>query len=88
MHHPHMRPIAKPSRPQHYVLPKSELMDPPYSWWASPTWPYPRAPLPYESETRARGTGLIWGGGCAPRRCCYRPPQHWWGSWFPKHRCC
>lgn len=95
---PQMRPIAKPSRPQHYVLPCSELLDPPYSWWSSPTWPYPRAPWAYETESRAPGTGLLWGpsSACPPKRCppcsCRRvyrcTAKHWWGSYFPKHRCC
>lgn len=91
---PHMRPIAKPSRPQHYVLPRSERMDPPYSWWSSPTHPYPRMPWAWESETRAKGTGLIWGPSaqpCPPRPPC-RPapcwrPKHWWGSYFPRGCC-
>jgi hypothetical protein len=99
---PYFRPIAKPSRPQHYVLPGSERLDPPYSWWSSPTWPFPRAPLAYESETRACGTGLIWGPTnseacrpcpppCPPKRCpprCCCRPKHWWGCYFPKRICC
>jgi hypothetical protein len=96
---PHFRPIAKPSRPQHYVLPCSENLDPPYSWWRSKTWPYPRMPWAFESETRAKGTGLIWGCAdpcpprpCAPpKKCCHHHhcrPKHWWGAYFPKWKCC
>jgi hypothetical protein len=63
------RPIAKPARRPHYVVPCSHLLDPPYAWmhdprrppWAQGRWPFPRQPFAYESETRAPGTGLIWG---------------------------
>jgi hypothetical protein len=55
-------PIAKPARKvPRYVMPGSHWLDPPYSWEAQPTWPFPRPPRAFESETRAAGTGLIWG---------------------------
>jgi hypothetical protein len=65
-------PVAFPKAlppvfPPHYVMPGSHRLDPPYSW-DTPWWPYPRPPLAFESETRAKGTGLIWGppGGSPP----------------------
>lgn len=50
--------VACPAQWPHYVVPGSHLWDP---VWAHqvPPFPYPRAPWPYESETRAAGTGLI-----------------------------
>jgi hypothetical protein len=59
--------IALPPKLPHYVMPGSQNLDPPYSW-NTPWWPYPRPPRAFESETRAAGTGLIWGppGGTTP----------------------
>lgn len=54
------RPIALPTGPPHYVIPCSSTLDPPFSF-QTPTFPFPRFPLPFESETRACGTGLIRG---------------------------
>lgn len=67
-----------------YAIPRSQYIDPPGSWqwgyaypsWWAGHWPYPRMPWPFESETRAPGTGLIWGckpvcpPPCPPKRCC------------------
>lgn len=58
-------PIALPAGPPHYVIPCSSRLDPPYSF-RTPTFPFPRFPWPFESETRAAGTGLIWGAQCPP----------------------
>lgn len=75
---PQARVIALPALKPHYVIPQSNNLDPPYSWKVSPTWPFPRAPWPYETETRAAGTGLIWGAGTttppATTGCCPPPP--------------
>ena len=68
-------PIAKPPQAPHYVIPGSHRLDPPYSWmfdprvppWWRSHWPMPRMPWPWESETRAPGTGLIRGGGPCPQ---------------------
>ena len=58
-----MVPIAQPAGPATYVIPGSHNVDPPYSWQASRSWPYPRQPGVFESESRAPGTGLIAGPG-------------------------
>ena len=65
---PHAAPIARPAREQHYVIPGSHWLDPPYAW-QTPHFPKPRPPWAFESETRAPGTGLWWGG---PH---YKPPH-------------
>src|SRR5215475_600976 len=65
------RPDAPP--PSKYVIPCSFLLDPPYSWAASRTWPYPRFPWKFETESRAPGTGLIWGPQTCPP--VTRPPR-------------
>lgn len=65
---PHAEPIALPAHPPHYVVPGSHKLDPPYSW-NTPWWPFPRPPWPFETESRAAGTGLIWGSRLA------RPPK-------------
>jgi len=62
--------IAKPARKPHYIIPGSHWLDPPYSW-KTPWFPFPRPPRAFETESRAPGTGLIWGGPrCPPRRPC------------------
>lgn len=70
---PFPAPIAKPPQAPHYVVPGSHLLDPPYAWQATgcPPWwvgnfPTPRLPWPFESETRAPGTGLITTPMCPP----------------------
>ena len=83
-------PIALPARLPHYVIPCSSSLDPPFSLRTA-TWPFPRFPRPFETETRADGTGLIWGGAtinpcpppppCPPCPC---PPSWWWC--FPQRR--
>jgi hypothetical protein len=55
-------PIAKPAGKPHYVMPGSHKLDPPFAW-ETPWWPFPRPPRRYETESRAPGTGLIWGSG-------------------------
>ena len=52
-------PPAFPARPPHYVLPGSHLLDPAYRLWQNPNFPFPRFPLPFETQTRACGTGLF-----------------------------
>ena len=62
---PVARPIAKPPRLPHYVMPGSHTLDPPFAWRPNAAlgrWPFPRAPWPFETESRAAGTGLLWGG--------------------------
>jgi hypothetical protein len=63
---PKVKPIALPPPPcPSYVIPGSQNLDPPYSWQSSgpsfftSNFPWPRMPWPWESETRAPGTGLI-----------------------------
>jgi hypothetical protein len=51
--------VACPAPYPRYVIPQSHLLDPAYARQASPTWPWPRHPWAFESETRARGSGLI-----------------------------
>ena len=69
-HHPHPgpmpsnKPIALPPMEPHYVMPGSHWLDPPYSF--KPPFPFPRQPWPFETESRAPGTGLIWGSGHHP----------------------
>lgn len=58
-----MVPIAQPAGAATYVIPGSHNLDPPYSWAANRSWPYPRQPGVFESESRAPGTGLIAGPG-------------------------
>lgn len=75
---PYPFPIAYPAEAPHYVVPGSHRLDPPYAfapncgppWWVS-QWPQPRQPWPWESETRAPGTGLIRGAPPCP---CPPPP--------------
>ena len=55
--------VPLPAPPCHYVIPGSHWLDPPYSLWRLA---HPRDPLPFESATRAIGTGLITGFP----RCC------------------
>jgi hypothetical protein len=50
--------IACPAPWPHYVVPGSHMYDPVY-YQRVPPFPFPRAPWPYESETRAPGTGLL-----------------------------
>jgi hypothetical protein len=59
-------PPAFPAGPPRYVMPGSHLLDPPYSAWADPWYPFPRPPWPFESGTRRHGTGLIWGPPLCP----------------------
>jgi hypothetical protein len=71
-------PIARPAESPQYVIPRSQCLDPPYSWsvrenpmyWGQ--WPFPRQPWAFESETRAPGTGLI-SGPCQLQPVC--PPK-------------
>ena len=51
--------VALPAPYPHYVIPCSNLLDPAYVRQLQPGWPFPRAPWPFESETRAPGTGLL-----------------------------
>jgi hypothetical protein len=51
--------VAKPAQFPRYVIPKSHLLDPAYARVANRNWPFPRRPWPFESESRAKGTGLI-----------------------------
>jgi hypothetical protein len=60
--------IPLPAGPSPYVMPGSHNLDPPYSWQSSGTWPNPRTPQAFESESRAPGTGLIASGGRLPTR--------------------
>lgn len=71
--------VACPARWPHYVIPDSHWLDPPYAHMLGhPTffrggWPWPRIPWPFESNTRAPGTGLIRGPIPRPcRPCCPR----------------
>jgi hypothetical protein len=69
--------IALPPNLPRYVIPGSQWLDPPYSWIRPPTpptwnahWPFPRKPWPFESCTRAPGTGLIFSPDpCFPQPC-------------------
>ena len=76
MNWPVARPIALPPAPPRYVMPGSHWLDPPYAQipiWPPQfqgRWPFPRHPWPFESDTRAPGTGLLMG----PVRCCTAPP--------------
>ena len=54
--------VALPADCPRYVIPCSNLLDPAYRTQLNPSFPYPRQPLAYESETRAPGTGLLFGG--------------------------
>src|SRR5215831_1567166 len=67
--------IAKPAAWPRYTIPCSNLLDPAFARQLNPGFPFPRFPRPFESETRADGTGLIWGGAtinpCPP----CPPPQ-------------
>lgn len=59
-------PPALPAGPPRYTIPGAHLLDPAYVFFQNPGWPYPRQPWPFESETRAAGTGLIGGPTMAP----------------------
>ena len=65
--------VAAPAPYPHYVIPCSHLLDPPYATQLNPNFPFPRAPRAWESETRAAGTGLIWGPSSAAAMPC--PPS-------------
>jgi len=54
--------IALPARWPVYVIPCSHLLDFPYVRQLNPNFPFPRQPWPFESESRAPGTGLISAG--------------------------
>jgi hypothetical protein len=64
--------LACPAPPPSYVIPGSHRLDPPYSLqnnpcappWMSGKFPFPRMPWPFESETRAFGTGLTMTDWC------------------------
>lgn len=81
--------VPFPAPPCHYVIPGSNCLDPPYSarLQGPPQFvgqfPFPRQPWPFESETRAPGTGLISGNAQCP------PPQRGRFSppWF-RMNCC
>ena len=51
--------IAQPTLWPRYVIPCSNLLDPAYARQLNPCFPMARPPRPFESETRADGTGLI-----------------------------
>lgn len=83
---PYPCPIAKPAQRAHYVIPCSNMLDPPYSWqhqpgaptWWNGCWPMPRLPWQFESETRAPGTGLITGPPpCPPCPPSAQPVRRW-----------
>lgn len=59
----HRGMVALPACWPHYVIPCSHLLDPYYS---SQQLAMPRMPQMWESATRARGTGMIWGPQCIP----------------------
>ena len=71
---------ARPAPCPQYALPATHLYDPVY-YQTLPPWPYPRAPWPFETESRAPGTGLLGGPGISalppPPPCppCPPPPQ-------------
>jgi len=54
--------VPLPAFPCHYTIPGSHLLDPPYSA-RTPTFPFPRFPWPFETESRRAGTGLLGGPG-------------------------
>jgi len=56
--------VAFPARWPVYVIPCSHLLDPPFARQLNPNFPFPRQPRAFESESRAVGTGLIWGPPC------------------------
>ena len=70
-----------PFKHQRYALPGTHWLDPPYSWMRPP-WPYPRAPWAFETESRAPGTGLIWGKARPISPPC-PPPTCWNPCWYP-----
>lgn len=83
--YPELKPrLAAPAPPPSYVIPGSQYLDPPYSQmlnpcappWMQGKYPFPRNPWPFESETRAFGTGLIQTDPCQPTQPC--PPQSWY----------
>lgn len=89
---PFSRPVgpltACPAPWPHYVIPCSNLLDPAYARQLNPNFPFPRMPRAFESETRADGTGLIWGpqtSVCPPQPCPPCPTQSpmWCGIWQP-----
>ena len=61
--------VACPAPYPHYVIPCSHLLDPAYATQLNPNFPFPRTPRAWESETRAAGTGLIWGPQTAQQVC-------------------
>lgn len=69
--------IACPAPWPHYVIPGSHFYDPFY-YQQIPPFPFPRAPWPYESETRAPGTGLLDAPPCIPAPPCPPPPANPW----------
>lgn len=81
-----IRPRALPTGPPRYVVPCSSSLDPPFSF-QTPNFPFPRAPWPFETESRAAGTGLL--AGFVPPICpipipppppfpCVPPPMQQW----------
>ena len=74
------RCLPIPAGPPQYVLPRSQLLDPGWYQATSTTWPFPRAPWPLETESRAPGTGLIWGPPrfCPPPPPCFPPRSSRW----------
>lgn len=74
-------PPVLPAGPPRYVIPGSHTIDPRYTQIPRPAnqwvsgWPFPREPWPFESETRAPGTGLLSGPVvCSPFQPCPPPP--------------
>ena len=66
---------ARPAPCPQYALPATHLYDPAY-YHNLPPWPFPRHPWPYETESRAPGTGLLGGPGLPwiPCPCPPTPP--------------
>jgi hypothetical protein len=71
---------AFPASPPSYVIPGSQYLDPAYSPQLQPTWPYPRSPRAFESETRADGTGLLTPSATPPYSLPPCQPFYWPGS--------
>jgi len=87
---PFSRPVsgltALPAPWPSYVIPCSHLLDPPYAQQLNPNFPYPRTPRAFESETRAGGTGLIWGPQTTTTTVARQPWCTPWTPWNPVAR--
>lgn len=88
-----IRPIACPPSPPRYVMPGSNCLDPPYSFRLQGPpqfvgqFPFPRLPWPFESETRAPGTGLLAGRVNFGNLPCPPPRGRFSAPWF-RLKCC